>query len=71
MDAKDWRFPMPCPVCKAVSGNPFRVIARSQTVELGLKCGECRHHWSISAHSPSLIFVRKEDRRSVNNKQPV
>ena len=64
MDAKDWRFPMACPVCKAAAGFPYCANTLQHELMLELRCRDCRHEWVISAPSPStLVLRRKEDRR--------
>ena len=65
MDARDWQFPMACPVCKAISGTPRRVHTEGETLTLDLVCGGCGHEWSLSALSPSLFLRARVDRRKL------
>jgi hypothetical protein len=62
MDAKDWRFPMACRVCKAVTAFPYRTQTQKNEVVLELLCYDCLHEWVISAPQP-LMFRPKPDRR--------
>ena len=43
MKSKDWRFPMACPVCQAVNGNPFRVTADGKALKVEVRCGACQY----------------------------
>ena len=48
MDARDWRFPTPCPICDAMAGTPYHVQTVAPTLTLALRCGDCGHEWEIS-----------------------
>lgn len=63
MDAKDWKFPMACPACGSVAGDPYSARTSADELVIQLRCGDCRHEWTVSAPSP-LIFKRTGDRRS-------
>ena len=61
MDAKDWRFPMACPACKAVTALPYRTQTLEDEVLLELLCYDCLYEWVIAAPRPSM-FRAKPDR---------
>jgi hypothetical protein len=70
MTSRDWRFPMACPACQAIQGNPFRVSTTNMvlTTTVEVRCAECRHEWGLSAETPSLfghLFEKATDRRRV------
>ena len=67
MDAHDWRFPMPCPVCNAVSGAPFRVSVGHGKLAIDLRCNSCQHEWTASTTSPPLVLTPKPDRRNTDD----
>ena len=56
MQAKDWRFPMPCPSCKAKAGAPFRAQVGHGAITIDLQCDTCQHQWTTSAPSPSTLI---------------
>ena len=64
MDAKDWRFPMACPACKAMSGKPHRAHTNTDELVIEMRCSNCRHEWELSAPPPAVFLIRKQDRRS-------
>ena len=59
MEAKDWRFPMQCPTCHAVTGQPYRAHPQTAELVIELRCGTCHHEWQLSAPSPPIFFKRK------------
>jgi len=63
MDARDWRFPTPCPSCEAMTGTPYRVQTDAPILTLTLRCDDCGHEWEISAPAPPLFFKPRPDRR--------
>jgi hypothetical protein len=63
MDAKNWRFPMVCPTCKAVTGRPFRAVTHANDLIVSVRCDACQFAWEISAPAPLIFFRPKPDRR--------
>ncbi len=63
MQPKDWHFPMPCPKCGAVAGNPFRVSINGPMLCVDVRCEACAHDWDITAPAPAPILTPKSDRR--------
>jgi hypothetical protein len=63
MNARDWKFPMSCPACKAIAGNPYTARTDTGQLVIELRCGECLHEWAISAPSPSVVLKTSLDRR--------
>lgn len=66
MNANDWKFPMDCPACKSVAGNPYGARTEPEELVIKLRCGDCRHEWTMSAPAP-LIFRR----HGVGQSEPV
>lgn len=63
MQAKDWHFPMPCPVCGVVTRAPYRAWTGDAVLWVELRCDTCRHEWTLTAPAPTVILMPQSDRR--------
>ncbi len=64
-EARDWRFPLACPSCRANTGTPVRVGKPSDPrIEIFVRCDTCAHEWKLECPAPPLILKPKADRRT-------
>jgi hypothetical protein len=69
MEVKDWRFPMACPKCEAMTGFPFRLVTEAM-ITAEMRCRSCRIEWVLSAPVPSFLVRRKKDLRETEPPKP-
>lgn len=63
-EAQHWRFPVACPACLAIAGNPLRVSQNlPSVVEIFVRCEACASEWTLSSAASPLILKPKPDRR--------
>jgi hypothetical protein len=63
MQAKDWQFPMACPLCDATAGTPYQASPEDDAVRVKVRCAKCQHVWEIVGLSLFPSLRPKPDRR--------
>ena len=63
MQAKDWRFPMACPLCAETAGTPYHASPEADAVRVKVLCSSCEHVWELVGMSSLPSLRPKPDRR--------